>query len=163
MLFVLTGPESSGKTSLANYLAEQLNWPLVTECARAYLSSRSGYQPSDLLRIAALQQDAEQVPRPAIADTDLQVLRVWWQVRFGPLPPSLIRASQQLDDRFYLLCAPDLPWQADPLRENPTDRDRLFQLYENDLTRRRLPYGVVSGVDEQRRRSALEMVLAQLP
>ena len=60
---------------------------------------------------------------------------------------------QQSEERHYdlwLLCKPDMPWQADPLRENPHDRDRLFGVYEGMLKWLEKPYVIMQGDREQR-------------
>ncbi len=161
MLFVVTGPESSGKSTLATLLAQRLNAPHAGEAARTYLQDKVSYQPSDLLNIAQQQQALERAvmasaPTVAIADTDLQVIHIWWQERFGPVPAVLHRAYAQQAPRHYLLCRPDLPWVADPLRENPEDRERLWQIYLADLSARQLAYSVVQGEGQQRLDSALQ-------
>jgi nicotinamide riboside kinase len=56
------------------------------------------------------------------------------------------------------LCKPDIAWQADPLRENAHDRARLFDLYQADLTARRLPYSEISGHGEERLARAISAV-----
>ena len=38
-----------------------------------------------------------------------------------------------MKSRFYLLCKPDIPWESDPLRENPNDRIKLFDIYKMEL------------------------------
>ena len=98
----------------------------------------------------------------AFADTDLQVLHIWWQEKFGPAPRSLSMAYALQSERHYLLCEPDMPWTADPLRENPHDRDRLFALYETDLQQRGLPYSRIAGVDDARVAQAVSAVEAEL-
>ena len=50
----LTGPESSGKTTLAACLAQVLDAVVVDEVARGYLAGRRSYGREDLLRIAEL-------------------------------------------------------------------------------------------------------------
>jgi nicotinamide riboside kinase len=166
MLFVLTGPESTGKTAITYALARHFGVPAVPEIARDYLAESTGYLPCDLLHIAQLQADAESlvVDRElAFGDTDQQVLYVWWQERFGAAPRVLIeRYRHQSWRRHYLLCAPDLPWETDPLRENPDDRDRLFSIYRNDLQARGLGYDVISGSGDERIEMALRCVRAQL-
>jgi nicotinamide riboside kinase len=98
MIWVLTGPECSGKSSLAAQLHAHLDWPLLPELARAYLDGRhaqSGsycYRPSDLLNLASMQARAEGLTcnkGDAILDTDLLTLVVWWQEKFGPVPRQL--------------------------------------------------------------------------
>jgi nicotinamide riboside kinase len=163
VLFVVTGPESTGKTTLVETLRQQLKASRVAEAARSYLQGKAGYQPSDLLHIARQQQAAEGsvlacAPPLAIADTDLQVVYIWWQERFGPAPVVLQEAYAQQSPRHYLLCKPDLPWEADPLRENPEDRERLWQIYLEDLTARQAAFSIVEGEGQQRLDSALQAI-----
>ena len=64
-VFVLTGPESSGKTTLATQLSESLKVPLVQEVSREYLNGKImenpdfSYSQSHLLEIARLQHKQE--------------------------------------------------------------------------------------------------------
>jgi len=51
-ILVITGPESSGKTTLATQLANYWKTPLVTEASRDYLNGKDSYQQHDLLKIA---------------------------------------------------------------------------------------------------------------
>lgn len=166
-MLICTGPESSGKTTLAGDLAQELEAPLVTEQSRAYLQGRVGYQPSDLLNIARLQQQAEidaiRQHDLVVADTDLQVIRIWWREKYGPHPRQLHQPVFSPDTlrRVYLLCAPDMAWQPDPLRENPADRDRLFTLYEQDCRRLQLEFRILHGLREQRLKRVIDL-LAEL-
>ncbi len=58
--FAITGPESSGKTTLANSLGLFYKCPIVKEFARDYLSSlKRKYTYSDLLQIAKRQKKLE--------------------------------------------------------------------------------------------------------
>jgi hypothetical protein len=43
----------------------------------------------------------------------------------------------------YLLCYPDLPWEPDPVRENPTIREYLFDWYEREVQALGVPYYIV--------------------
>ena len=160
MLFVLTGPESSAKTTLAQDLSRHFNVPWIEEASRAYLQNRPGYGPTDLLQIAELQMAAELSVSAEFlfADTDLQVVHIWWQEKFGPAPRWLSDAYKSQRRRHYLLCRPDLPWQPDPLRENPQDRERLFGLYRADLEARQLPFSEIAGQHEERLQCAINAV-----
>ena len=170
MLFVITGPESTGKTTLAHALTKKLNAPMVDEFARAFLVDRTDYRPSDLLTIATHQSATENDALSTLpispnstdpilfADTDLQVVYLWWQEKFGPAPLGLSRAYAQQSKRHYLLCEPDIEWEADPLRENPYDRDRLYKIYEEDLLRRKLAFTPITGSGEQRNQCAFDAV-----
>ena len=88
LIVCLTGPESTGKSTLAEALACEFAAPMVPEIARDYLTSIDEYDNKDVLAIAHLQLAAEQAiadtaPRLMICDTDLLVLRIWWEEKYG--------------------------------------------------------------------------------
>ncbi len=159
---VLTGPESCGKSTLARELADSLSAGLVAEQARNFLNTYAKvgrYQPSDLLRIANIQNELEQSVQlehnVTVCDTDLQVLAIWWSERFGPIPSSLVKRYRTSSARFYLLCRPDIPWESDPQREHPEDRERLYKLYKSDLEFRNLKFAEIEGLGSNRTTKAL--------
>ena len=47
-ILVITGPESSGKTTLAAQLADYWKTPIVAEASRGYLKGQDSYQQRDL-------------------------------------------------------------------------------------------------------------------
>ncbi len=159
-IFVLTGPESTGKTSLAQLLAKFWDAPLVDEASRPYLehkfqeSGSYAYVQDDILSIGLLQQQAEdlallQKPARLICDTDLLVLIIWSEVRYGHCDPHLLRmfekSLQRQPQRQYILCDWQTPWEADPMRENPHNREELYGLYQDKLAHYQVPYTAVSG------------------
>jgi nicotinamide riboside kinase len=171
LLLVTTGPESSGKTTLARALMQSLGAPLVDECSRGYLNRRLAgdpawrYQESDLHGIAQEQRAGEAAalrhrPPLIVCDTDLLVLRIWSLEKYQRIAPNLEQLIQESlkQPRLFLLCAPDMPWEPDPLRENPGDRWRLFERYLATLQALSLPHLVLRGPHEER----LQAVLAHL-
>ena len=161
LVLCLTGPESSGKSTLARQLADALSAPLVPEVARGYLEGRVTYEREDLLAIAELQVAAEHQAlakgeRVVVADTDLVVISIWWQEKFGELHPFIARALEQRSRRCYLLTLPDLPWQPDPLRESEHDRERLLSEHRSILESASFPYASVGGQGEVRLLTALD-------
>ena len=163
---VFSGPESTAKTSLADAAGQRFALPVVAEVARTYLNRQSTYLPGDLRQIAHLQMQQEAAAactaeRTLLVDTDLQVIRIWWRYRYGALPRWLLDLSREqlhLHRRFYLICRPDVPWQEDPLRENPSDRDRLFQHYLADARAWDLEYTVISGQGKARDELAMAKI-----
>lgn len=160
---VVTGPESSGKTTLAQDLVQELDGLLVPEYSRIYLE-QSGlrYGKDDLELIAAGQRGLEHralrsATRPIVSDTGLEVLEVWSLERFNCVHPEITNwRDRQVG--LYLLCRPDLPWEEDPLRENPFDRDRLFEHYLDMLKAADKPFAVIEGEGNARLQSALDAV-----
>ena len=162
-IHVLTGPESSGKTTLASTLANYWSAPLLAEQARIYLEEKSAdsafqYQQSDILEIAkrhiAKEQEAlQQQPDHLICDTDLLVLIIWSEVKFGSCDKWILEQFKQnlgASSRHYILCDWQIPWEPDPFRENPADREELFRLYQTKLKDYGIAYTAVSGSNMQR-------------
>ena len=168
LIVCLTGAECSGKTTLAETLAESYGAPLVHEAARGYLerrrrvlrragaegnaptSDRVAYGKDDVLAIAKEQVRLEQAaladgPPLLICDTDLLVIQVWWEVKYGALPEELRQALGKRSPRAYLLTRPDIPWAPDPLRESGGDRDGLHLRYRHLLANGDYPYAEVGG------------------
>jgi nicotinamide riboside kinase len=168
---VLTGPECTGKTTLARHLADVFRVPLALEYARIYLEEHGpAYDYPLLLALSRAHQtyQREHVPDPVplgVLDTDLTNYVIWSEVVFGRCDAELRRRADAEADHVYLLCAPDLPWTPDPLRENPTDRDRLFELHRAEIRRLNRPCETVDGLGPARMRNAEAAFrrLARLP
>lgn len=160
----IVGPESSGKTTLCGALAVHFQASLVHEFARAYLGPREGrYDRADLLLIAEAQCAAEDTAMredaPVVfCDTDMVTIRIWSEEKFGACDPRIIRLSEERHYDHWLLCSPDMPWEQDPLRENPLDRDRLFSVHEALLNKLGKPYTIIQGENPLRMRTAIARV-----
>ncbi len=164
---VFTGPESSGKTTLSKWAAEQFSDVWVAEFSREFLEKRDGkYEEIDLEKIAAGQLYLEKTGRRnakkfLFCDTDLTVIHIWQMHKFGrPNPKVFNLLTQNLGD-FYFLMTPDLDWEFDSLREafDQAERDVLFQKYLKLLGELGVPFAVVSGEKEARERAVLQPIL----
>ena len=158
---VLTGPESAGKTQLAAQLARKFKTLWTPEIAREYLTEYGpDYGPEDVVKMAQLQAErAEEVaascPEIVVEDTDALTHRIWFREKYGQPHPEL--EAMPLKGDLYLLCAPDLAWTNDPLREHPkeSDRQRHFTMYKSELESNKKTYEVVSGQGSARKMNAL--------
>ncbi len=161
---VITGPESAGKSTLAKELASYYNTPYVEEFSRNYLTNLGrAYVQQDLVEIAKGQIELEdnaagRDDKLFICDTSLEVLKIWSEFKYGNCDPYIINQFINRLPDLYLLMAPDLPWQPDPLRENPDNRDELYELYKNELISSNIPYYEIFGNRKQRFELAKEAI-----
>jgi len=143
---IVIGPESSGKTTLCNELSKHFNLPFSKEYAREYLENlNSNYTQDDLLKIAKGQLQTENGLQ--LLDTDLITLKIWSEYKYGSCDNWILTQieKQKTENRFYLLCSPDIPWQADKQRENPNDREEIFKIYKQELDDLEHTYFIVDG------------------
>ena len=143
---IITGPESSGKTTLCKALSKHFNLPFSKEYAREYLDKLDrDYIKDDLLSIAQGQLESELSSQ--LLDTDLITIKIWSEYKYGKCDKWILDQieKEKKEKRFYLLCSPDIPWQADKQRENPNDRVELFEIYKKELEVLRHDYFIVEG------------------
>jgi Predicted ATPase/kinase involved in NAD metabolism len=160
----ITGPESTGKSWLAENLAKTYHTTWVPEYAREYLEKLNRpYTYDDILAIAHGQMESEDsalqmADKFLFGDTECMVTKIWCDVKFERCHPWIIKQIEQRPYDLYLLCDIDLPWQPDPQREHPHLRKYLFDLYCTELTDRRLSFGIVKGIGEARLECAVEII-----
>lgn len=158
---VLTGPESSGKSSLAARLANHFSCPWAPEYARIFLEQQGPNCSFERLQALAdqhLQWQRQHVPTDCpfgILDTDLINYKIWCEVQYGKCHPSILRQLHQEAHHVYLLVAPDLPWVADPLRKHPHLRHRLFELHREEIESRGRDFRIITGTGEERVRRGI--------
>ena len=162
----ILGPESTGKSTLAAALADYFHEPLVPEVAREYLEKLPrSYAFEDLLQIGVQQMQLEdklagEAKSHLFCDTDLRVIQVWSLHRFGKIDPWVLEELERRTYDLILLCAPDLPWRADPLREYPEleIREQFFEQYLQLTKRSGFPYQIIAGDAPERLRAAIEAI-----
>jgi NadR type nicotinamide-nucleotide adenylyltransferase len=163
---LILGPESTGKSTLAEKLAEHYAEPWVPEVAREYLEQLDRpYGYDDLLQIGRQQMQLEDemaagAKNHLFCDTDLRVIQVWSQHRFGKVDPWVLEEITRRTYDLILLCAPDLPWQEDPLREHPEleMRQQFFDVYLQLTLASGFPWALISGDTAERLSTAIQEV-----
>ena len=163
---LILGPESTGKSTLSEKLAKHFAEPWVPEVAREYLEKLDRpYAFDDLLQIGKQQMQLEdelalQANNYLFCDTDLRVIQVWSQHRFGEVDPWVLEEIARRTYDLILLCATDLPWQADPLREHPDleMRQQFFEIYKQLSQASGFPWILISGDTAERLSTAIQAV-----
>lgn len=148
---VITGPESSGKTTLSELLSKEYSLQLVKEYAREYLADlNADYTFDDVLIMAKEQLNQEQntTNKLSVCDTDLTVFHVWIKEKYGKEIDWINQTITEGKNKIYFVCdVKDVEWENDPLREHPAfeDRKRLFDEYVKLLENNGLNYHIISG------------------
>lgn len=163
----ITGPESSGKTTLALKLTRHFDAILVEEFSRIYLKGKEEYSKEDVKEIAhgqylSYQESLKSGHEVLISDTEMIVVKIWFEEKFDESDTQIEDLLNEQKFDLYLLMTPDIPWEADPLRENPLNRDYLFKHYKDILDQHKFPYVVIDGTFEERVKKAkasLEAIL----
>jgi NadR type nicotinamide-nucleotide adenylyltransferase len=164
---VIIGPESTGKSTLCQQLADHFQTVWCPEYAREYLVKNGvNYTYKDLTAIAKGQLQLQDMTEAKaqnnlyFIDTDLYVMKVWHEVAFADCPTWILKTIAQTDCDLYLLCNTDLPWTKDELREYPDLRTRqqLFSMYKDIVINSRVPWAIVSGTNDERFQTAINAV-----
>ncbi len=169
----VTGPESTGKSTLARRLADTLGAEYSAEGARLFVERRlargasADVAPEDLEPIARLQLEQEVAAAErararggalVVRDTDL--VSTWVYARRADGPPWLERLARGRRADLYLLCDVDLPWADDPVRTpgggEAAARRASLDSFEQALRTFRCRYAWVRGVGDARLDAALE-------
>ncbi len=167
----VTGPESTGKTTLAKTLAGYYNTTWAEEYAREYLESLGReYVFNDLEEIAKgqlrnMEEAAENANKVVFADTELLVIKIWSIYKYSVCSKFILEQLEHQDVDLYLLTYPDLEWEYDPLRELPSDEMRveLFEIYKEELEQYGFPFEIIKGAGAQRFENALKAIKKHFP
>lgn len=167
---VIIGPESTGKSTLCEQLAEHYKTVWCPEYAREYLLKHGmNYTFDDLLTIAKGQIALEdkyaevagnQLHSLLFIDTDMYVMKVWCEFVFDNCHRFILDQVVERKYDLYLLCNVDLPWVKDELREYPDleNRQRLYFIYKDIMINQAVPWVDISGNYEERLKKAVTAV-----
>ena len=152
----VTGPESTGKTSLSMLVAETFDGAYIPEFSRSFLEKTNGfYEEQDLVTIALGQCEALSINISTgnhllVSDTDMTVMKIWSQYKYGRVSKVIEKLYQDETFDHLFLCDTDIPWEEDPLREHPESREELFTLYVELIQSKTKNFTIVKGSLEDR-------------
>ena len=172
------GPESTGKTMLAEKLAAYFGAPLVAEYAREFWDAHGVITLEDIPVIAREQWRREDEAakchiiddtRPrgvVICDTEALTTVLWSDLLYGTCPDDIRRGAEQRCRNYalYLLLDIDVPFAPDPQRCFPeqADREKCLRVWRGALERRHLPFELIAGDWAAREQRAITLVAALL-
>lgn len=162
----IIGPESTGKSTLAQQLAAHYHTVWVPEYSRyycRYLSSKPTLQ--DELNMfygqIALEESLIHLVRPGgmlICDVTILTVKIWCEELFGFCPDVVLEEIRNRCYDFYLLTYIDMPWEDDPMRDFPDRREYFFNRYKKELEDLNAGYRIIKGQGNARTRAAIQAV-----
>lgn len=164
-IIVITGAESTGKSTLTEKLASHFKVPFIPEIAREYVENLGyKYNYNDVENIARIQIEQLKKLKNADAeyiflDTWLIVTKIWFEFVYNKIPDWLISEIIKTKINLFLVCDIDLPWIADPVRENGGENRKILQnKYIENIKKFNFDYKIVSGFDDERFNNALKFI-----
>lgn len=170
---VLIGAESTGKTTLAQQLAEQFQTQWVPEYGREHWEQKvygltmddplPGWTDDEFVHIAAEQQTRENrlariANRVLICDTNAFATGTWHERYRGRRHEQVdvIGRADKVD--LYLLTAPDVPFVQDGFRDGETIRHWMHDRFAKQLRQGCVPWLLLEGDYDSRRQLAMQAI-----
>lgn len=160
---VVTGSESTGKTTLARRLAAHYGVPWIPEYAREYaLRKGTPLDTTDIEPIARGQLALEargfaEAGSLVICDTDLLSTAVYARHYHGWCPEWVETAARGRSG-LYLLLDIDVPWHPDPTRGPAERRRELHERFRRELEQAEARWSVIRGDYDARFAEALALI-----
>jgi NadR type nicotinamide-nucleotide adenylyltransferase len=161
----ILGAESSGKSTLAEALAQHYGTVWVPEYLREFVDTH-GRVPfeEDQFGIARTQRERENAAaanasRFLFCDTTPLMTAIYSRVYWNRVDAELAELDTVHDYAFTLVAAPDNPWVPDGLmRDSDEVRQMEHRMVVETLDERRIPFVLVSGSLPQRLRQVVELL-----
>jgi NadR type nicotinamide-nucleotide adenylyltransferase len=153
---VLTGSESTGKSTLAAGLARHYGVEVVPEFVRAFAEQKGAaidfgdHGPIARGQMAIEDAAIASAQRLVIQDTDLLSTVVYCRHYFGRCPAWIEEAAAARLPDLYLLCATDVDWIADGVRDRGHMRDEMQQLFADAVRASGARFVDVTGLAARR-------------
>ena len=165
----IVGAESTGKTTLAQKLAEHYRTDWVPEYGREYCVEKwkHGYTDTwtteEFVTIAREQariedEAARTANKVLICDTDPFATSIW-HVRYMNQPSAAVAAiaSRRKYD-LYLLTGDEIPFEQDGLRDGEHIRHWMHERFVEELTTSKRPWTLLTGSFDDRLARAVHLI-----
>jgi HTH-type transcriptional repressor of NAD biosynthesis genes len=158
----LYGPESTGKTVLAEKLASLYETQFVPEVAREMIVSND-FTRDDIVKIgyahlARIQEKTKTANKILFCDTDAITTQIYSRHYLGEVPDVLYELENEVHYDLYFLMDIDVPWVADGLRDLQSERPKMFAVFKQELVRRNIPFIIIQGNYDERAQIAVSTI-----
>lgn len=163
------GAESSGKTTLSQWLSKELDCPWVAEFGRTHwLDCQGELDSDDLVHIARTQVEHEnqavaqalrQGKNWVICDTSPLTTYIYHQLMFpnNPVPDELVALAERPYHQLFFSLA-DFPLVQDGTRQTEAFRQHQQALYQTEFQQRQLQPWVLQGPESVRKQHLLTVI-----
>jgi nicotinamide riboside kinase len=156
------GPESTGKSVMAERMAARYHTEFVPEVAREMITSND-FTAEDIIKIGQahyerIQQKLKTANRILFCDTDAITTQIYSKKYLGTIPPVLFKLEKKVTYDYYFLFDIDVPWVADGLRDLGDERQEMLTIFSDELKKRNIPFFLVRGNFSERERFISERV-----
>jgi HTH-type transcriptional regulator, transcriptional repressor of NAD biosynthesis genes len=172
----IVGAESTGKTTLAQKLAQHFHTVWVPEYGREYTEVTVGrdavfgyqWKTEEFVHIARRQleledQLAEQANRVLICDTDALATAIWHERYMGSTSSEVEEIAAGHNYDLYLLTAVDIPFVQDGIRDGEHLREWMTERFLQELEARHLPWLLLQGTYAERFSTAVTAIEKLMP
>jgi NadR type nicotinamide-nucleotide adenylyltransferase len=170
---VLVGAESTGKTTLAELLANRFDTNWVAEYGREYSEGKMGgldptgplppWSSAEFVHIAAEQQRLENAAarianKVLLCETNAFATGLWHERYMGSRCGDVDAIGTRDKVDLYLLAEPDFPFVQDGLRDGEHIRDWMHGRFVEELSRLPTPVLALRGSLESRAAEASQAI-----
>lgn len=152
----IVGPESTGKSTITKLLAKHYHTLWVAEFARYYCAALTGpCTLQDEINMfhgqVALEESVLSMAEQELifCDTTFLTVKIWSDAMLGETPQIVLDALPERKYDLYLLLDIDLPWEEDPLRDFPDQREHFMAVWYKELQDLGANYVVINGIEDR--------------
>lgn len=156
------GPESTGKSTMAKRLAEIYHTEFVPEVSKEIITSND-FTLEDIVQIGQAQTERV-IEKSMIAnkflfcDTDLITTQIYCRHYLKEVPPILFQLEKKVTYDLYFLFDIDVPWVADGLRDLSDKRLEMFNVFKDELEKRKIKYELLKGDYSERENKTIRKI-----
>jgi HTH-type transcriptional repressor of NAD biosynthesis genes len=167
--FIFVGPESTGKTTLCQYLSNKYSTPWVSEMCRIIAEEKiSIINPNinandinfnfildDFINMANLQNHEENLltqkaNKILICDNDSFALTVWCERYLGKYYNEIYDIYKNADyleneKKIYILTKPNVAFIQDGLRDGEHIRDWMYNKFLEEFKNKKIKYYIIDS------------------
>jgi len=163
---VVIGPECTGKTTLAQQLAEHFQTTWVREYLREFSQEKLekhnkqvAYSDNYTITKNQIRLENEilaKANRFLFCDTNFVQTMLYSELYFDKSDNFFNKCNATFRYNLYLLNDIDVPWENDGLRDAPLEREKHYNYFKKRLMELDIPFIEISGNQQQRKQKAID-------